>query len=343
MGRRGAVLAWVGVLRTMAVLEERVPDRFPQAGLTRRTVAVGLAGLVGLGVSRADARQATPPASGTRSVETIHGAVDVPINPQRVVALTYISSIAAAELGVMPVGVTRWIPELPPGFPDMASVAKIENTSYDLDIEAIIALEPDLILGSDVLDSADQQLPFDHLSRIAPTALFEWVRGGANWAAEAAGCAQALGKEDEFAELRAGYDQKAEQVKETYTEELTALTFDFLDAGESEWYLHGPASTHCKVAIDAGVTLGAGAALDDAFTGYSFEQLNVLTDTGALVVRAAPDPSLAILRALPTFTTLPAVTADRVLTTGYFYVASYAQCDALLNDLATGLGSLTVS
>ena len=327
----------------MAVLEERALDTMSQAGLTRRTVAAGLAGLIALGVRRADARQATPAASGTRPVNTVHGVVEVPTNPRRVVALTYISSIAAAELGVMPVGVTRWIPELPPGFPDMADIAKVENTSYDLDIEAIIALEPDLILGSDVLDPADQQLPYEHLSRIAPTALFEWVGGGANWAVEAAGCAQALGKDDQFAELRAAYDQKAEQIKKTYAEELTALTFDFLDAGESEWYLHGPASTHCKVAIDAGVTLGAGAALADAFTGYSFEQLNVLTDTGALMVRAEPDPSLAILRTLPTFTTLPAVAADHVLTTDYFYVASYAQCNALLEDLEAGLGSLVVS
>jgi iron complex transport system substrate-binding protein len=312
-------------------------------GVTRRTVlgvAAGLVASAALGGGAA-AQQASP-AAGTRIVETIHGPIEVPANPQRVVTINYIVSIAAAELGVIPVGVTRWVPELPAGFPDLSKVARIENESYELDIEAVIALQPDLILGADVLTVADQGVPYEQLSRIAPTAIFEWTSGGANWEAQAVGCANALGKTAEFEALRAAYEEKTAAIKTTYADLLAALTVDFVDANENEWYLHGPASTHCKVAIEAGISLGAGAEQEETFTGFSFERLDMLAGTGALVLRADLEPSsVEILSELPTFTALPAVAAGRVLPSTYFYVASYAQCDALLTELEGGLKTLS--
>jgi iron complex transport system substrate-binding protein len=302
--------------------------------------AAGLAALTALGGERALAQEASPEPSGPRIVETIYGPVEVPANPQRVVALTYISSIAAAELGVVPIGVTRWVPSLPAGFPDLSKAAIIENEAYELDLEAVLALKPDLILGSDVLAEADRSTPYEQLSRIAPTALFEWISGGANWTVEAAGCGEALGKSKEFEALRETYEEKAAAIKETYAETLASLTVDFVDAGDSQWFLHGPASTHCKAAIDAGITLGAGADQAETFLGSSFEELSELAETGAIVLWGE-GATRETLEALPTFNSLPAVLAGRVLSTNYFYVASYAQSNALLADLEAGLKVLS--
>jgi len=315
----------------------------PEKALTRRQVIGGTASLLGLtsiGGHRVAAHQASPTTSSTRIVETIHGPVEVPAHPQRIVAITYIASIAVVELGTMPVGITRWVPDLPPDFPELSDVAIIENEAYELDIEAIIALQPDLILGADVVEVADQGTPYEVLSRIAPTALFEWTSGGANWEVQAAGCAEALGRTAEFAALRDAYEEEAMRIKTSYADLLADLTVDFIDAGDSEWYLHGPASTHCKVAIDAGVHLGAGADQEETFTGFSFEQLNMLVDTGALVARGGAISSLDALYAIPTFASLPAVRANHVMASDYFYTASYAQSNALLSELESGLQAL---
>lgn len=311
-------------------------------GLTRRKVITGAAGfatVASLSGNRAVARQASPVA-GTRIVETIHGAVEIPADPQRVVAINYIVAIAIAELGLIPVGMPRWLPDLPASFPDLTAVASVENEAFELDIEAVAALQPDLIIGADFLAAADRGVPYEQLARIAPTALFEWTSGGANWEVQAEGCAEALGKTAEFSALQADYSQKAADIKSTYASLLSTLTVDFVDAGDSEWYLHGPASTHCKVAIEAGVRLGAGATLEETFKGYSFEQLNMLADTGALIVCGGEFSSLDILNATPTFTGLPAVTAGRVLPSEYFYVSSYAQSVALLSEIEGGLKAL---
>lgn len=328
----------------MPVLLEPPVETTQINGLTRRKVISGASGLVAVasfGGRRASAQQASPAATGTRIVDTIHGPVEIPANPQRIVTITYIAAIAVAELGLMPIGVPAWTPDLPPGFPNLSAIAKIENEGYELDLEAVAALKPDLILGADFLDPADQGVPYEQLARIAPTALSEWTSGGANWEVQAVGCAEALGKTAEFDVLRAKYDEKTAEIKKTYASLLSTLTIDFIDAGDSEWYLHGPASTHCKVAIEAGIMLGAGATQEETFTGYSFEQLNMLADTGALVVRGGAFPSIDILRALPTFTALPSVSSGRVVSSGYFYVSSYAQCDALLTELEDGLKSLS--
>lgn len=328
----------------MPVLSESPVKTSLTSGLTRRKVISGTASLVTLasfGGRSASARQASPTAAGTRTIETIHGPVEIPANPQRVVAITYIAAIAVAELGLMPTGVTRWIPDLPPSFPDLSEITMIENEAYELDLEAVAALKPDLIIGADALVAANQNVPYDQLTRIAPTALFEWGSGGSNWEVQAAGCAEALGKTAEFAALRAAYDEKAAEIKTAYADVLSAMTVDFIDAGDSEWFLHGPASTHCKVAIEAGVSLGAGANQEETFTGFSFEQLNMLEDTGALITRGGALPSLDTLNALPNFQALPAVAGGRVLSSGYFYVASYAQANALLIELEGGLKALT--
>jgi iron complex transport system substrate-binding protein len=328
----------------MPVLSESPVKTSQINGLTRRKVISGTAGLVTLtsfGGPRAAAKQASSTASGTRIIDTIYGPVEIPAKPQRVVAITYIAAIAVAELGLMPAGVTRWVPDLPPSFPDLSAIAKIENEAYELDLEAVAALKPDLIIGADALAASDRNVPYDQLTRIAPTALFEWGSGGSNWEVQAAGCAEALGKTAEFAELRAAYDKNATEIKTAYVEVLSALTVDFIDAGDSEWYLHGPASTHCKVAIEAGVSLGAGANQEETFTGFSFEQLNMLEGTDALITRGGALPSLDTLNALPNFKTLPAVSGGRVLSSGYFYVASYAQANALLAELEGGLKTLS--
>jgi iron complex transport system substrate-binding protein len=312
-------------------------------GLTRRRVigaTAGLATIAAFNTRRVRGQEASPAASGPRVVETIHGPVEVPANPQRIIAINFPSAIALIELGVTPVGVPNYLPALPPGFPDATAIEKIENEAYELDLEKIASLNPDLILGSDWLDPALQQAPYEDLSRIAPTALFEWQQAGGNWAAEAAGCAEAIGKTAELEALKKGFEDKAAEVKTTYAGVLAEYTWDIISASDAAWYLYGPSSSHGKVAAAAGIQFGAAADQTDGYVEYSLEQLNVLQETGALLVRSAGDTSLEVLPPLATFQSLPVVAGNRLYTTPYYFPSSYGLSSALLADIETGLKAL---
>lgn len=312
-------------------LETRISRRAALTG------AVAGAAVLTAGRCRA-AAQATP--VGTVTVETIHGPIDVPANPLRVVAVNFPSAVTLLELGVTPVGVPSYMPALPAGHPTADGIEVIDNDLGELNLEKIISLQPDLIVGSDWEDPADQVAPYEELSAIAPTALFVWTQAAGNWAAEAEGVAEALGKTAELAALKSSYEEKAASIAETYKDLLAEYTWDLLSANDSEWYLYGPTSSHSMVVAKTGIRFGAAADQADGFKPESFEQLGILQDTGVLLVRSAGDNGLDVLNAQPLFTGLPAVQAGRVVTTDYFFPSSYALSEALLDDIESGLSRI---
>jgi iron complex transport system substrate-binding protein len=307
----------------------------------RQVLAAGAGGaLFAVGARFGAAAEGTPAAMAGQVVETIHGPVTAPAQPERIVAINFPSVLALLELGVMPVGITSYLPALPPGYPDVSGIALIDNDAGELDLETIIALEPDLLVGSDWADRSQQFLPYDELSRIAPTALFEWQSAAGNWEAEAAGVAEAIGKSAELAQLRDDYEQHAERIRTTYAGAPQAATWDLISASDSNWYLYGPTSSHGKVAIAAGVALGAAAEQTEGYTENSFERFDLLAQTGALLVRSAGDEGLQVLANVGTYQSLPSVRANHVFTSDYFFPSSYGLSQALLGDIEAGLQAL---
>lgn len=108
-----------------------------------------------------DAGKATSAETITYESET--GPIEVPANPKRVVVLSsYVGDLL--KLGVNMVGVDSWSamnPNFEEGIKDAEIVA---NT----DIEKILELEPDLIIGLNNIENADK------LAEIAPTVLFTY-------------------------------------------------------------------------------------------------------------------------------------------------------------------------
>jgi len=99
----------------------------------------------------------------TITYESETGPVEVPANPQRVVVL---SSYAGdlIKLGVNIVGVDSWSAKNPNFKEELADAEVVSNT----DLEKIIELEPDLIIGLNNIENADK------LKEIAPTVLFTY-------------------------------------------------------------------------------------------------------------------------------------------------------------------------
>ncbi|WP_099468622.1 ABC transporter substrate-binding protein [Konateibacter massiliensis] len=78
--------------------------------------------------------------SGTRTVSTVMGDIEVPANPQRVVVNWYIGDVLALDLNV--VGYNAWAHEAMPFYDKMMATTGIENWEQ----EEVMALDPDLII-----------------------------------------------------------------------------------------------------------------------------------------------------------------------------------------------------
>ena len=120
----------------------------------------------------------------TVTYESETGAIEVPANPERVVVL---SSYAGdlIKLGVNIVGVDSWSA----GNPNFTEELKDAEVVTNEDLEKIIELDPDLIIGLNNIENADK------LQEIAPTVLFTY--GGVDYLQQHIEVGKAVNKEAE--------------------------------------------------------------------------------------------------------------------------------------------------
>lgn len=144
-------------------------------------------------------------ASEGATVSTIFGDVTVPENPQRVVALGWSDAETALALGVQPVGVSDWLAVggdgLGPWVEQSYDTAPTILETYDVEVESVAALEPDLILWT---RSTNDKAMYDQLSEIAPTVgapVGTDIAYGTTWDGQTQLVADALGKSAEGTEL----------------------------------------------------------------------------------------------------------------------------------------------
>ncbi|GAA1848074.1 iron-siderophore ABC transporter substrate-binding protein [Brevibacterium marinum] len=155
------------------------------------------------------------------SVDTKFGSVEVPQDPQTVVALGWGDAETALALGVQPVGASDWVEfggkGVGPWAEDLYDQAPEIISTMEPDFEKIAALEPDLILDT---KSSGEQERYDRLSEIAPTV--GAPEGGDNYLTtmdqQVDLVSQALGKEDEGEKLLEDLDAKYEAAREAHPE-----------------------------------------------------------------------------------------------------------------------------
>lgn len=143
-------------------------------------------------------------AAATRLVTHPLGEVEIPTHPKRVILLgSTITNVLA--LGIRPVGARnvgrdrRIHPELLSQFDGI-----VDFGGQDLDIEQIVALEPDLILGS----SPGNDDVYGRLSQIAPTVFYDQsgiLDHSAEWEKFLLHYADLLGEQDEARRLLADW------------------------------------------------------------------------------------------------------------------------------------------
>ncbi len=174
-------------------------------------------------------------AEDSRTVETKFGPVTITGEPQRVVTLYEGALDASYAVGAKPLGavITRGGDNVAGYLQDKAKGIALVGTSQENNLEAIIALQPDLILAANTLPEQQYRL----LSRVAPTVasgvgMFEEEA----WRKEAKLFATALGKLHLMEEALAELAERIAQVKalvETKTPEdqRTALLARWMPQG----------------------------------------------------------------------------------------------------------------
>lgn len=163
----------------------------------------------------------------TRVVTDAKGEVTIPVNPKRIVDLSGNSDILSV-LGFDVVGTANSdaydYSKFPTYLEDTLKNATILGYSMSdtMDVEAIIACEPDLIIISTY-----QEKMYESLSEIAPTVMIELAQ--MNWRDDVLSVAKVMDREDEANAWLAKYDEKvaqiSSQVKETMGEDTSYLTF----------------------------------------------------------------------------------------------------------------------
>lgn len=152
------------------------------------------------------------------TVEHVMGSTEV-ASTERVVILTNEGTEALLALGVKPVGATNsWIGD--PWYDHIADqmdgVTPVGKESQ-VDIEAIAALEPTLIIANKLR----QGKIADQLNAIAPTVWAETLKG--QWQNNLKFYAKALKKEDKLKELMDDYYAKANSIKDADVSETVSI------------------------------------------------------------------------------------------------------------------------
>ncbi len=162
----------------------------------------------------------------TRTVQSVKGKVEIPANPKRIVDISG-SSEELVLLGHAPVATANVdsyeTTKVPSYIEDKLGDAKVVGHSMmdTMDIEAILAAEPDLIIMA-----PRQEKIYDQLKEIAPVVMLEDRSN--DWEAKLKDVAALFGQEKQAQEWLDAYYKKAEElgkeIKKANGEDTTYLT-----------------------------------------------------------------------------------------------------------------------
>ncbi|MEM7347720.1 MAG: iron-siderophore ABC transporter substrate-binding protein [Chloroflexota bacterium] len=253
-------------------------------------------------------------ASDIRLISHALGESEVSANPQRVVVLDAMDNVIA--LGIKPVGAANWIGTATgeqaafPSYLDSATLEGIEwlGDSKAPNIERIVALQPDLILGR---NNRHGEI-YDQLSAIAPTVIINQREIG-GWREQFLAYADALNRTVEAETLLADYDARAASIAEKLAAldpvpEVSVVRFD-----PDRIVIYQRQIFAGSVVEDAGVTRPPQQDKDQRTERISLEQVEMIDGDVLFTVAANPEESiLAELQENPLWGQLKAVQNEEV-------------------------------
>lgn len=202
--------------------------------MTKKALSIILAGIISASLFAGCSNKTKDTSvDKTISIEDAMGTASVPENPKRVVILTNEGAEALLTLGVKPVGaVTGFAGEWYEHTKDELVDAKPVGKETSVNVEAVAALKPDLIIGNKMR----HEKIYDQLKSIAPTVYSDTLRG--EWKDNFRFYAKVVGKEAEGDKAIKDYEDKVTSIKENYKDKLdTEVSIVRFMAGKTRIYL----------------------------------------------------------------------------------------------------------
>lgn len=248
----------------------------------------------------------------TVTVTDVRGEVEIPESPERIIDLSGNSDILSI-LGYDVVGTANSdaydYTKFPSYLEETLKDATIVGYSMQdtMDVEAIMNLNPDLIVISTV-----QEKMYDQLSEIAPTVMIQLEQ--LDWKEDIKSVAKVFNKEDIATEWIDNYKAKAleagNKIKEEYGEDTSYLSFL---ASAGNFYIFDGAGFGNVLYEDMGLTKpnGMPEQVDMSLPVVSYEGLAAIDADNIFLI--ATDEDLATLKANSVWNNLPAVKNDKVV------------------------------
>ncbi|MFP4148040.1 MAG: ABC transporter substrate-binding protein [Nitriliruptoraceae bacterium] len=153
------------------------------------------------------------------TIEHRHGETTIEERPERVVTVGLTDHDPVLALGVVPVGTNDWYGDHPGGVWPWAAdlldgeVPTVVGRSIELDLEAIAALDPDVIIG--LYAGLDEQV-YETLTGIAPTVAqpADYVDFGVPWQEQTRIVGEVLGMPEEADALVADAEAAVDRIRD---------------------------------------------------------------------------------------------------------------------------------
>ncbi|HAR86605.1 MAG TPA: ferrichrome ABC transporter substrate-binding protein [Clostridium sp.] len=263
--------------------------------------------------------------SKTVTVTDVRGEVEIPENPERIVDLSGNSDILSI-LGYKVIGTANSdaydYTKFPTYLEETLKGATILGYSMQdtIDVEAIMNLDPDLIVISTV-----QEKMYDQLSEIAPTVMIKLE--ALDWKEDVKSLAKVFNKEEAANTWLENYDKKSKEVgdkiKETYGKDTTYLSF--LASG-GQFYVFDGAGFGNVLYEDLGLAKPEGMPEqnDISLPVVTYEGLASIKSDYIFVI--ATDEDLKVLEESGVWNNLPQVKEGKVvkLDSSPYFVQGYS-------------------
>lgn len=280
--------------------------------LLKTLVATCMTAMMFVGCASNSATNEDKVNGNTVTVTDVRGEVEILADPQRIVDLSGNSDILSI-LGYDVIGTANSdaydYTKLPSYLEETLSGAEILGYSYQdtMDVEAIMNLNPDLIVISTI-----QEKMYDQLSEIAPTVMIQLE--ALNWKDDVRALGKVFGKEEVANEWIANYEAKAKEAGDKIKSEFGAdTTYLSILANPNGFNVFDGAGFGDVLYSDMGLAkpVGMPEQTDVSLPVVSYEGLASIQADYIFVMGS--DEELAQIKSNPIWNSLPAVKEGHVI------------------------------
>jgi iron complex transport system substrate-binding protein len=292
--------------------------------------------------------------SETRTVTVGEDTVEIPTDPQSIVACGYaVLPLIQADANLS--GVCEWTREIDNMNPeDLATYEALPKLAVDgdvstLDYEKLAEVKPDLIIMG-VPARAKEMVNMDQLQAIAPV-VFLGPTAPSQWRTLGEQYADFANVSDNYGEFRDQYEARAQELSAKYADTLGTKTFggvcDRCGTDPGYYFREYASSYTTNLFDDLGLQFPGTPVVPEDEHGEIVSVENLATNLGTvdvIVYGVGPDgtesPELAALIASPAWQALPAVQAGNVVKVKHGNAATFETALLALDSIDEGLTSL---